>query len=123
MTSLKYGLVLGLLLLQFPNYTKKWVGSDVPGHSFAKFEDFNGKQDFKVKLDKKDSFLFNYNTNVNAGALHLTVKSSGKTLLDKDLKGSESGQLKVENTSGEDYKFIFKAKHANGSFDITYKKI
>lgn len=123
MVSLKFGLVLAALILQFPNYTKKWEGSDLPGHSFAKFEDFNGKQDFKVKLDKQDSFLFNYKTALNTGALHLTVKSSGHTVLDKELKGSESGELKIRNTRGENYKFIFKAKHANGSFDITYKKI
>jgi hypothetical protein len=116
-------MLLGVLLVQFPNYTKKWEGSDVPGHSFAKFEDFNGKQDFKIKLDKKDSFVFNYKTDVKAGTLHLDVKSLGKTVLAKDLKGSESGELKIVNTRGENYKFIFKAKHANGSFDITYKKI
>jgi len=55
------------------------------------------------------------------GFLHLEVKSSSKTVLSKDLKGSEEGHLKILNSKGEKYKFLFKAKDASGSFDITYK--
>ena len=122
MINLKHYIICGVLLLQLPNYTKKWEGSDLPGHSYAKFEDFNGKQAFDIKLDKKDSFTLKYATVLKKGKLHLEIKSSDKTVLNKDLSGSESGELIIKNTEGKKYKFIFKAKHAEGSYDITYKK-
>jgi hypothetical protein len=121
MIHFKLFLLCGVLLLPLQNYTKHWEGSDVPGHSFAKFERFNGKQTFNIKLDKNESFQFNYKTNVVKGTLHLEVKSKSKTVLSKDLRSKESGELTVQNPKGEQYKFIFKARDASGNFDITYK--
>lgn len=123
MISLKVSILCGFLLLNAQNYTKNWEGSDLPGHSFAKFEDFNGKQDFKIKLDKNESFIFNYTVTVKKGDLHLEVKSPGGTVLTKDFKGTDSGELKILNPKGQKYKFIFSARHAEGNFDIKYKKI
>lgn len=123
MIILKISILCGVLLLNAQNYTKNWEGSDLPGHSFAKFEDFNGKQDFKVKLDKNESFVFNYTANLKKGELHLEVKSPGGTVFTKNITGTDSGELKVLNLKGEQYKFIFRAKHAEGNFDIKYKKI
>lgn len=123
MISFKHYVICGALLLQQQNYTKNWQGSDLPGHSFAKFERFNGKQEFKIKLDKNDSFILNYKTNLKKGTLHLEVKSSSKTVLSKNLTESDEGELRVLNPQCEKYKFIFKAKDASGSYDITYKKL
>lgn len=111
------------LWLQWPNYTKKWNGSDLPGHSYAAFEDFNGKQGFKVKLQKSNRFYFKYLTNLKNGRLHLLLKSSKKIILDKDLSGSESDEFEIENAHGDQYKFIFTASHAEGSFDISYNNL
>jgi hypothetical protein len=122
MISFKHYIICGALLLQQMNYTKSWKGSDLPGHSFAKFDGFNGKQDFRMKLDTNDSFIFYYKTTLTRGALHLEVRSSSKTVLSKDLNGSEAGHVEVSNPRSEKYKFIFKAKDASGSFDITYKR-
>ncbi|MET3115746.1 hypothetical protein AAKU52_003503 [Pedobacter sp. CG_S7] len=123
MISIKHYVIFGALLFPQQNYTRNWEGSDLPGHSFAKFEHFNGKQDFKIKLDKNDSFVFTYKTTLKNGALHLEVKSPSKTVLSKNLSGSSAGVLKILNSRGEKYKFIFKAKKASGSFDVTYKKL
>ncbi|MBB6499058.1 hypothetical protein [Pedobacter cryoconitis] len=123
MINLKYYILCGGLLFQFPNYTKKWQGSDLPGHSYATFEDFNGKQDFNVKLDKKDGFTLKYTTVLKKGQLQLEIKSSDKTVLQKNLSGSESGEVTVKNTEHKKYKFIFRAKHADGNYEITYKKL
>ena len=121
MITLKHMLICGVLLLPMQNYIKNWEGSDTPGHSFAKFDGFNGKQTFNIKLDQNDSFVFNYKTNVKSGKLHLEVKSRSETVLSKALTGEESGEITVPNPKGEKYKFIFKAKAASGSFDIKYK--
>jgi len=123
MISLRHYIICGALLLQQQNYTKNWQGSDLPGHSFAKFDRFNGKQDFRIMLNENDSFIFKYKTTLEQGALYLEVKSSSQTVLSKDLTRSEVGQLKILNPRGEKYKFIFKAKDASGSFDITYNRL
>lgn len=122
MINLKHYIICGVLLLLQKNYTKNWQGSDLPGHSFAKFERFSGKQDFKIMLNKNGNFIINYKTTVEKGALHLEVKSSSQTVLSKNLSGSEAGQIKILNPGGEKYTFIFKAKEAKGSFDITYNR-
>jgi len=123
MISLKHYIICGALLVQQQNYTKNWEGSDLPGHSFAKFERFNGKQEFKIKLDKNDSFIFNYKTNLKKGSLYLEIKSSRKTVFSRNLNESDEGEFKILNPRGEKYKFIFKGNDASGSYDITYKEL
>lgn len=119
MISLKHYLVCAVLLFQ--THTKNWEGTDTPGRSFAKFESFTGKQDFKVKLDKNGNFSFKYKTILEGGSLHLEVKSKSKTIFSKDLEGSQQGLVEVLNPKGEQYMFAFKAKNAQGSFDVSYK--
>jgi hypothetical protein len=114
MINFKFYLICGVLLLQFPHYTRKWEGSDMPGHSHAKFEDFNGKQTFKIRLDKKDSFVLNYQVVLDSGELHLEIKSPSQTVLSRGIS---------ENRKGEKYQFILKAKHARGSYDVKYRKL
>jgi hypothetical protein len=120
MMNFKFLLIIGTILFQWPNVTKNWKGSDVPGHSYATFEDFNGKQDFKVKLSKNDAFNFKYSATLKKGTLHLAVKSRSKTIYEKDIIGTVSDEFKIENPKGEKYKFIFTARHAEGSFDVRY---
>lgn len=118
--NFKILLIITASLLHFNNYTRSWNSSDTPGHCYATFEDFNGKQDFKVKLLKNESFNFKYSANLTKGKLHLAVKSGSKTIYEKDINGSESNELKVDYIKGEKYKFIFTATHANGGFDVRY---
>lgn len=120
MMNLKVLLIFLTTLFQFPNYTKNWQGSDIPGHCYATFDDFNGKQDFKIKLLKKEGFNFKYSTTLTKGTLRLTIKSGSKTIYEKELKGSISDEVKIENSQGGKFKFIFMAKHAKGSFDVRY---
>lgn len=123
MITLKPYIICSVLLLQQLNLTRDWSGTDLPGHSFAKFEHFDGTQKFDIKLDKKDSFIFNYKAAVKKGTLRLEVKSSTKTVLSKDIKESEEGTLKILNPKGEKYKFILTGKDAQGNYDVTYKKL
>lgn len=121
MISIKHYIICAVLLFQ--THTKNWEGTDTPGRSFAKFESFSGKQDFKVKLDKNASFSFKYKTLLEDGSLRLEVKSKTKTILSKDLEGSQERMIEVLNPKGEQYVFVFKAKNARGSFDISYKPL
>ena len=115
--------LLLIFSLLFQGYTKKWQGSDNPGHSYASFEEFNGKQSFSVKLGKNSKFYLKYSVLTAKGKLHLTIKSKSKVVFDKDLLASDSGELNIENAKGEDYKFVFVASHAKGSFDVSYKSL
>lgn len=119
MINLKHSIICAFLLFQ--THTKNWEGTDTPGRSFAKFESFTGTQDFKVKLDKNASFSFKYKTILDGGSMHLEVKSKSKTILSKDLEGSQEGMIEVLNPRREQYTFVFKAKNAGGSFDVSYK--
>jgi hypothetical protein len=101
-------------------YTKKWNGSDIQGHNFASFEDFNGKQDFDIKPDGKNSFYLKYLTNVEHGKLHMEIRSSSKSFLSKELSGKVSDSVYIDNTGSEKIKLILAATHADGSFDIKY---
>ena len=101
-------------------YTGKWNGSDVQGHNFASFEDFNGKQDFEIKPNGKNSFYLKYLTNVERGKLHMEIRSSSKSFLSKELTGKVSDSVYIDNTGSEKIKLILEATHADGSFDIKY---
>jgi len=116
-------MVCGVLLLPQQLKTNNWEGSDLPGHSYAKFDRFNGKQDFKIKLDESASFIFHYKTSLKKGELHLELKSAKKTVFSKMLQATDTGEIKVLNPKGDKYKFTFRAKDASGSYDITYKKL
>ncbi|WP_316802973.1 hypothetical protein [Pedobacter nototheniae] len=109
-----------LTTILFQNYTKNWNGSDTPGHSYATFIDFNGKQDFKIKLSKPESFNFKYSATLKKGTLHLAIKSGSKTIYEKQISGSTTDEVKIDYTEGKKYTFTFKASHANGSFDVRY---
>jgi hypothetical protein len=101
-------------------YTGKWNGSDIQGHNFASFENFNGKQDFEIKPGGKNSFYLKYLTNVERGKLHMEIKSSSKSFLSKELSGKVSDSVYIDNMGGEKIKLILAATHADGSFDIKY---
>lgn len=101
-------------------YTGKWNGSDIQGHNFASFEDFNGKQDFEIKPGGKNSFYLKYLTNVERGKLHMEIRTSSKSFLSKELSGKVNDSVYIDNTGGEKIKLILAATHADGSFDIKY---
>lgn len=119
--NFKILLIFFTTLFQLPSYTRNWKGSDTPGHCYATFDEFTGKQDFKIKLlTNKEPFNFKYSTTLTKGTLHLTIKSGSKVIFEKELTGSETNEFKIENSKGEKYKFTFAAKEAKGSFDIRY---
>ncbi|MBB6271647.1 hypothetical protein HDF26_002104 [Pedobacter cryoconitis] len=118
--SYKLLLIFTTLFFQWPNVTKHWKSNDAPGYCNAIFEDFNGKQDFKVKLTKNEAFVFKYSATLTKGTLHLAVKSNSKTIYEKDISGTITDEVRVENPKGEKYKYTFTANHANGSFDVRY---
>ena len=101
-------------------YTKKWNGSDIQGHNFASFEDFNGKQDFDIKPDAKGPFYLKYTADAEHGKLHMEVRAGSKSFLSKEVSGKVTDSIYIDNSAGEKIKLIFEATHADGSFDIKY---
>ena len=109
-----------LTFFQFPNYTKHWNGGDQPGHTFASFEDFNGKQDFRVQRNGKGNFSLVYSAELKKGTLSIEIKKGSETILQRDVNGSIADSIKLDNSKGEKYHVTFRAKHAEGKFDVKY---
>jgi hypothetical protein len=102
------------------NYTKNWRGSDLPGHIYASFDGFNGKQDFNAKRFANGHMNVKYSTDVPTGEMHLEIKCNSKIVLDRDVSGSVRDSIGFDNPGNEPVKFTFKAKNAAGKFDLTY---
>ena len=73
------------------NYTKNWQGSDLPGHIYATFDGFNGKQDFNAKKFANGSMSVKYSTDVPTGEMHLEIKCNSKVVLNRDVSGGRLG--------------------------------
>ena len=102
------------------NYTKNWQGSDVPGHIYATFDGFNGKQDFNAKLFKNGHMNVKYSTDIPSGEMRLEIKCNSKVVLDRDVTGKVRDSILFDNPGNEPVRFTFKAKNAAGKFDLTY---
>ena len=102
------------------SYTKQWNGSDVPGHNYASFTDFNGQQNFNITLPSKGLYYFKYSVMVNRGELIMKIKSSSKEIVSIPINGMLTDSIRIHNIDNERYKLFFIAKHADGNFDISY---
>jgi hypothetical protein len=102
------------------NYTKNWQGSDLPGHIYATFDGFNGKQEFNAKSFANGRMNVKYSTDVPTGEMHLEIKCNSKLVLNRDVSGKVRDSVLFENPGNEPVQFIFKAKNAAGKFDLTY---
>jgi hypothetical protein len=102
------------------NYTKNWQGSDLPGHIYAAFDGFNGKQEFTAKSFADGRMRVKYSTDVPKGEMHLEIKCNSKIFLNRDVSGKVRDSVLFENPGNEPVQFIFKAKSAAGKFDVTY---
>lgn len=103
-----------------PNYTKQWKGSDLPGHNYAAFEDFNGKQSFRISAKEQEILKLKYSINVTSGNLSMVIKSPRNQVLSKTFIGSTSDSVNIENQTNGPYKVEFIASHAAGNFDLSY---
>ena len=101
-------------------YTKNWNGSDVPGHNYATFDDFNGTQKFNLVLTGAGNFYFKQVTELRTGKLQLILRSPTRTIFSKDLQGSESDSIQVDNSKNEKFQIILNADHAAGTVDFKY---
>jgi hypothetical protein len=104
-------------------YTKNWNGSDVPGHNYATFDDFNGTQKFNLKLSGSGNFYFKQVTELRTGKLQLTLRSPTRTIFSKDLQGSETDSIQVDNSKNEQFQIILNGDHAAGKVDFKYANL
>ena len=102
------------------NYTKNWQGSDLPGHIYATFDGFNGKQDFSAQKYSNGRMNVKYSTDVPTGEMHLEIKCNSKIVLNRDVSGNVRDSIHFDNPGNEPVQFTFKAKNAAGKFDLTY---
>lgn len=118
--ALRNYLCFFLTFNQFPNYTKNWHSSEKNGSIIASFDEFNGKQGFKLKRDVKGVFVLKYAASVEKGNMQIEVKRGSKTILQREVNGSIADSVKLDNTGNEKYQVVFRAAHAKGKFDIKY---
>ncbi|RYE27524.1 MAG: hypothetical protein EOP45_00920 [Sphingobacteriaceae bacterium] len=102
------------------NYTGKWSGSDLPGHNYATFEDFNGHQNFSITPTSKGTLYIKYVATVAKGTLNLKISSPKKTIVSKTISGTIADSVLVANSNQERLSILFDASHADGSFDLKY---
>ncbi|HWD89019.1 MAG TPA: hypothetical protein VG367_12880 [Mucilaginibacter sp.] len=102
------------------NYTKNWQGSDPPGHIYASFDRFNGKQDFNARSFSNGHMEVKYTTELTEGELRLEIKCNSKIVLNRDVSCAIHGSLIIDNPGNKPVQFIFKARQAVGKFDLTY---
>lgn len=105
---------------QFPNYTKNWHSNQKNGSIIASFDEFNGKQGFKLSRNTKGVFVLKYAASVEKGTMQLEVKQGSKTILQREVNGSIADSIKLDDTRNEKYQVVFRAAHAKGKFDVKY---
>lgn len=101
-------------------YTKKWNGSDINGHNYATFEDFNGRQDFNIRRYSDRPFYLTYSMDIKKGKVRFEIKSLSRIILNKEVSGKLRDSIKLSNEGIEKIKVILYASNAYGSFDIKY---
>ena len=102
------------------NYTKNWRSEDIPGHIIASFDEFNGKQDFKLDKVPTGVFMLKYSVSLEKGRLYIEIKNTPKTTIRREISGNVTDSIRIDNALGKSYKLIFKAVHAKGKFDVKY---
>jgi len=102
------------------NYSRNWQDSDLPGHIYASFDQFNGTQDFNAQKFAGKRMLVKYSTEIKEGQLHIEIVCDHKIVLSRDVSASVKDSVGFDNPDHNPVKFIFKAKKAAGKFDITY---
>lgn len=100
------------------NYTEKWTGSDLPGHNYATFEDFNGHQNFSVTPTSEGTVYIRYAVTVDKGKLHLRISSPKQTIVSRTISGTLTDSVLVAVVNSEHLSILFDASHAEGSFNF-----
>lgn len=108
------------ILKRSVNYTGKWNGSDLPGHNYVTFEDFNGHQNFSVTPTSKGALYIRYAVTVNKGTLNLKISSPRQTIVSRTISGTLADSVLVADVNSEHLSILFDASHADGSFDLKY---
>lgn len=98
-----------------------WKGSDVPGHTFAEFTYFTGKQGFDIDVPAQSQIIrLNYTIAKTEGQLKLIIRSSSVKVLEKNVNSAEKDSLTINIRPGEKYRIYVSGKKAAGSFNIKY---
>lgn len=118
--ALRNYLCFFLTFNQFPNYTKNWHSDQEDGRITASFDEFNGKQGFKLKSNTKGVFMLKYAAIVEKGKMQIEVKQGSKTIVQREVNGSIADSIKLDNTGNEKYQIVFRAAHAKGKFNVKY---
>jgi len=100
--------------------TRNWHGGDVGGHTFASFDEMNGRQDFTLHNPASGEFYLKYTSDVTEGDLHLVITSDREIIVNRDMSGSVRDSVRISNTGNPNVKISFTGKHARGKFDVSY---
>jgi hypothetical protein len=100
--------------------SRNWTGDDLPGNNSASFQELNGDMDFKLKLKEDAPFYFKYTVNVEKGSLRLLLKSKKGTIHDKNITGSATDSIFVNEHSGGPYRMTLSGANASGKYVINY---
>ena len=111
-----------IMLMCACGVSRNFNGNDNPGNKSATFDVFNGKQDYTIALPEKKPFWLKYRVNLKSGTIHLKISSATTTIADKEITGTVSDSLPINN-NGDEYKISFSGRHASGSYDVSYGQL
>lgn len=105
----------------FAQSSGSWNGSDVPGHTFAEFSGFTGKQGFQISVPEGTKTIrLNYSAAAKRGQLKLIIQSKSGKLLEKNIDGEESDSLTIHLPDNRKCRIYVVGKEAAGNFNIWY---
>lgn len=109
------------LSVAFAQSSGSWNGSDVPGHTFAEFSGFTGKQGFQITVPEGTKTIrLNYSAAAKRGELKLIIQSKSGKLLEKSIDGEESDSLTINLSDNRKCRIYVLGKEAAGNFNIWY---
>lgn len=106
------------------SFSRHWSGSNLPGTSYATFDQFSGKQAFKMKLNSNVRFTkIKYGLQLEKGKFDMIVIYQNKEVINLTDVRSVEDSIQIEKADNLDVEVLLTGKMAKGSYHIELKNL